>query len=509
MIRLFATVAILLFLAPFAHPLDIYANGRLFASYLRRDLDALAYTIEADGSHFPGIAVSELAPLYYFVESVELEIPDAESDGREPVEGVMNVADLGEIFVAIKDEIELIHRGKRYTDVSAIYLQGEEIEPGPGRGADLEVWISWEGTRDLEREIDRFADLHRLDILVSRVPDTEAKLRTIVRARGPVPDVVMVQSSSISPLVEVDALQRLDYLPIGNLSGDGIDAFVFDGSRWAVPFYADVQLLFYNPELIGDDLSRMLERPLTTSVLEIVAAAMLDRHGRDTVTPLAWNAYSAYWLVPFIRGFGRDELVAGDGTITIDDEPTRRAIDYLLTLRDRGYLEIVEKDPMLSRFALGKIGVILSGSYSIPLFEELGVSYGVSAFPVIDETGLPASPMLDYKGFAITRRTDAPVLARRLIEHLTGSGVQQRFCLELSKIPADSQARSVFASRAPYGDVMIESAVDGIGVPTVPAYRVYKNLLWKLLRLVYDQRLEVEEALETGERMMTQHQNPK
>ena len=119
---------------------------------------------------------------------------------------------------------------------------------------------------------------------------------------------------------------------------------------------------------------------------------------------------------------------------------------------------------MISLFASGRVAMILTGSYSIPLLEKLDVEFGVIPYPVVKPGGRSLAPFLDFKGWAVSRTTYSPVLARRLIRYLGGIGVQQRFPAELSKLPVNRECWQIMSRRNPYYSVLQRSAEIGIPV---------------------------------------------
>jgi ABC-type glycerol-3-phosphate transport system substrate-binding protein len=362
---------------------------------------------------------------------------------------------------------------------------------------DLEVWISWEGTRLLKEEMKRFERLHGLGIKVVEVPRTQSKLLAVLRARGKLPDLVMIQSDYVPALKKARALQNLDYMNADDIVEKGLRAFRADGKLWAMPFYFDSQIVFYNPNhLRPQDLPPGFPLNWSLGDLEAMAETLKSR-GQ---IPMAWNAYSAYWLVPFQVGFGKDPLIDSDGSMRIDDSATQRAIEYILDLKNRDLMRAMERDAMISLFTSGSVGLILSGSYSIPLFREIGIDYDVAAYP--HNHGKPLAPLLDFKGFAITRKSRNPILARRLIQYLTGIGVQRRFTNALSKLPANRSVWSLMEQDHTYVNVLEKSYETGIPVPAEKAYGTFKNTMWKLLRLVLSGQMSVREVLAQGQKIL-------
>ena len=63
----------------------------------------------------------------------------------------------------------------------------------------------------------------------------------------------MIQSDYVSALAGGRLIQGLDYLRVPGLEPKGYDAFLSGGHAWAVPFYYDAQLVFYNRALVKED----------------------------------------------------------------------------------------------------------------------------------------------------------------------------------------------------------------------------------------------------------------
>lgn len=384
---------------------------------------------------------------------------------------------------------DFLHGGERVTGVERIEIRGDRAVE-----RDLEVWLSWEGIPELKAEIERWARGTGVRVRAVDVPDTRSKLLAALRGGGRIPDLVMVQSDSLPALLAAQAFQNLDRMDGSRLVEKGRGAFESGGHRWAAPFYFDAQLVFYSRAL----LPRAPPLDWSTDYLEEEAR----RISRAGVTPLAWNAYSAYWLLSFALGFGKPAIEDPDGLVRPDDPGTRAALQWILRMRDSGLMEVLERDAMVGRFATGRAAMILSGSYSIPEFERIGLDFGVAPYPVVSRTGKPVAPLLDFKGFAMTRSTRSPVTARRLLEHLTGIGVQQRFTAALSKLPAARDAWETAKTTNRYYPILAKSYDIGAVIPPGNGYAAYKNIMWKILRFIYSGSMTVDQALAEGRRLI-------
>ncbi|MBN1685184.1 MAG: extracellular solute-binding protein [Spirochaetales bacterium] len=476
--------AILCICSAALYSIDIFVNGNFVTSFTDRELETLDATSR-------GIWLPDLLPLVISCDAMTVTTtgPGAKAFHDR------NLADrFQEGFLKRQSAgWELRFFGETVAGVVSIDLSADFLEQ-----RDLEVWVSWEGVPELKEEIAAFARRHGCDIDVVEVPGIKTKLLAVLRADGRVPDLVMVQSDYLPELTAARALQPVDSpvtVAAGGLSGTG--AFTLDDRLMASPFYFDSQVVVINPQIFpeGPELERAVSGEWDLNGFKRAGRAMKARGA----TPYCWNAYSAYWLVSFQHGFGKERLIEPDGRILMTDRPTVDAVNYLLDLQEEGLLEVNERDAMVTIFLRGDVGAILTGSYSIPSFEKLGIDFAVAPYPLNPDTGKPVAPVLDYKGFSITRKARNPVLARRLIQYLSSPGVQLRFTSALSKLPARQDVWDELERFHAYSTPLRLSAERGIPLPPDQAYGLFKNTMWKLLRLVLSGQMDTQDALEEGQ----------
>lgn len=463
--------------------LDVVVNGRPYSGFSNRELDAIEATDR-------GIWLPDVLPLMISCDELTVRRADGSKTAFQDPQ-------LAERFQngylkPSGSAWNLVFMGKTVRGVETLALSAELLQQ-----RSAEVWVSWEGVPELKAEIDAFASMHACDIDVVEVPNIKTKLLTVLRARGRAPDMVMVQSDYLPELTAMRVLQPVDNpLPVApGLSGEA--SFVVNERLMASPFYFDSQVVIINPAIFpkGEQLQRAVSGEWNLNDLEEAARTMKS----EEVTPFCWNAYSAYWLVPFQFGFGKQRLVEHDGRVLMNDEPTILAVEYLLSLQEEGLLKVNERDAMITIFLRGDVGAILTGSFSIPSFERLGIDYIVAPYPVHPETGKPVAPVLDYKGFAITRKARNPILARRLMQYLSSPGSQIRFTSALSKLPARKDIWEELGRLHEHVEPLRVSAERGVPLPPDQSYSLFKNTMWKLLRLVFSGQMDVREALEQGQ----------
>ncbi len=385
---------------------------------------------------------------------------------------------------------------ERLNSVTSLGIEAELLD-----SKSLEVWISWEGVEELKAEIARWAELHEIDVKVNEVPKSDSKMLSVLRGGGRPPDVVLIQSDYIPPLTAAGALQPMVRFPTEGLAEKGLEALSLDGKLWAMPFYFDAQMLFYRSDLVSFDFQESVNAGWDLPKFEEIA------HGLKAqgIAPTSWNAYSAYWLLPFQLGFGKRSILEADGSVRVDDRATIEAVNYLKYLIDQEILDLRERDSMFSRFISGEVAMMLSASFSIPELERLGVGFGVAPFP--DGPAGPIRPLLDFKGFAVARKTRRPLLARRFLLSMRDPAVQHSFTRAAFKLPVSESAWKLAEEENPYYQVLRHSYEAGVPVPSTKGYKVFKNTMWKMLRFLLTGKMPVEAGLQKAQSLIEQQMN--
>ena len=218
---------------------------RYNSSQLRTLLNTTSVTLSMipyNSLWYPGCSLLETLPLMEEVYRIEIC-----TDNKTYVIEEDDLAEYwGESYFLQDGEVpDLLFLGELYQDIKEICFQGIPME-----STDLEIWLGWEGMNELKDEISRLAEKHGLSIHALEVPRPESKLISVLRARGKIPDLVMLQSSAVESLVQSRAVQNLDYIRLPDLLSQGKDAFTLKEKLWGIPFYFDTQIIFFNKTLI-------------------------------------------------------------------------------------------------------------------------------------------------------------------------------------------------------------------------------------------------------------------
>ena len=328
-----------------------------------------------DSEELRGVSLNELVPV--LVEAWNLKVTTQDAQAFDfPIENL--AGQLSEIYIILPElgqqgrtlQHDKYSRGNSYklviqnqiiNAVESLTISGEISDE-----TQATVWVSWEGVPLLKNEIERFATLHNISIEVVEVPNIASKLIQTHRGGGKVPDLVMVQPDYLVDLIASESLQNLDYMQVDSSDKKGLDAMTLYQKLWAIPLYCDTQLLFIRPEKFSSETgSRTFLKQLKMgqgTLEEYLALFQTNSRAAedsgetpekvqnlDTYTdsngiePLSWNLYSAYWLAAFQLGFGKTQLVEPDGSIKVNDEPTKHAVEFLLEQIDNGTIVPMER----------------------------------------------------------------------------------------------------------------------------------------------------------------------
>lgn len=485
--------------------LDIRVNQTRSGSFVRAELQRMARSRPVGDEFLTTVTIEELFPVCRSMESLTVSSSSGETV-RLSEDGSVLPLYRSYLHLAPGGRLRFLHiNGDGRIESSLDSVESIEIEAELLDSDSLEVWISWEGVEELKAEIERWAELHAVDVQVNEVPKSDSKLLSVLRGGGRPPDVVLIQSDYIPPLTAAGALQPMVRFPAVGFAEKSLEALSLDGQLWAVPFYFDAQMLFYRRDLMSIDRASNgtvgSAGPADSSGWDLSQFEEISRGLKARgIAPASWNAYSAYWLLPFQLGFGKRSILEADGSVRADDPATIEAVTYLKYLIDEGFLDLRERDSMFSRFISGQVAMMLSASFSIPELERLGVDFGVAPFP--DGPEGPIRPLLDFKGFAVARKTRRPLLARRFLLSMSDPAVQHAFTRTVFKLPVSESAWKLAQRENPYFQVMRHSYDTGVPVPSSQGYKVFKNTMWKMLRFLLTGKLPVKTGLQRAQSLI-------
>lgn len=308
---------------------------------------------------------------------------------------------------------------------------GDDEAGGGPKEADLRLWINGGDTPDVAREWlkKEFEAQNAGSTLTIEEQEWEGiveKLTTSLSSKSETPDVVEVGNTQAATFTAAGAFSDLtDELP--DLGGDDllpgfVEAGSFDGSTYAVPYYAGSKYVFYRKSMFAQ-----ADVEVPTTMEEFVAAAIKLKESN----PEPAN-FSGYWFpgqdwrnaVTFIWDQGGDLAVedGGEWRGTLGSPESQAGLETVQTLMEQASgaaKDGNETDPQVPLCA-DEVAMVsapgwLSGVIADP---EAGCpdkvdDIGVFALPGSD--GEPAPVLLGGSNIAVSANSPNQDLAKKLV----------------------------------------------------------------------------------------------
>jgi maltose/maltodextrin transport system substrate-binding protein/arabinogalactan oligomer/maltooligosaccharide transport system substrate-binding protein len=281
---------------------------------------------------------------------------------------------------------------------------------------------------------------------------------------GEGPDIIIGAHDWLGELAENGLLAEVDlgdkrdlFLPAA------IQAFVYDGTLYGMPYATENVAFVYNPELVT-------EVPTTWSEVMSVSA-QIQADGVATQGFII-QENDPYHFFPIQTAFGGYVFGAtADGydpnDVGIDSEGTLAAAEWLNTMYADGLLMAganVDYDLMHAAFEGGDAAMMITGPWALPRIRESGVPYVVTTLPSEVQD---AQPFLGVQGFMVSAFSDDVLLAQTFLQEFvaTEATMQQIF-------DADPRPSAFLPVRDAIEDVDIRAFADaganGLPMPAIP-----------------------------------------
>lgn len=282
------------------------------------------------------------------------------------------------------------------------------------------------------------------------------KIATAVTSKQ-LPDILFVDGPQVSYYAANKVTIPLDaYFPdTSDFAGSTIAQCTYDGQLYAISASESSVAFYYNKEMLRecgvdvDDLdARTIGNPITWSeMLDIaekcttgsyVGAHIVMDHGEGL----------PYALEPMYISNGRD-YISADGTTADTYVNSAEAVEttaFLAGLIADGYANV---DPITDEFLNKACATMLGGSWEVATLEaSAGFDWGVTYYPVSDETGAAVSPCGDWSA-AITKGCEYPDEAGQFLQWLMSTDNVATYCAAVAK-PATRASAYDHESMAAY-----------------------------------------------------------
>lgn len=279
-------------------------------------------------------------------------------------------------------------------------------------------------------------------------------------------DVLLTVSDHYGPFVSADLIQSIDDFVDLSLY---VESIKMNNKTWAVPFSSGNHLmLIYNKSLVETP-------PVNTDELLSIGSSLTTGGNYG----LVYNEGEAFWLIPWLGGFG-GRVFEDDGiTPTLDTEAMVNALTFEKGLEDitpnlyeqkefedESFYNVADR-----MFKSGQAAMLINGDWSLGAYQDaLGDNMGVTKIPMISSTGLWPQPYISGHGFCVRTglSEEKKIAVAKFIAYCTSDENQQSLVNQESTFPGRLSAFS--APLIQNSEVLRESAQQvevGTPMPTV------------------------------------------
>jgi arabinogalactan oligomer/maltooligosaccharide transport system permease protein len=314
-------------------------------------------------------------------------------------------------------------------------------DDSPKGESELEVWYTFSAD-SLEEEVFLtsildFTEQTGIKVEATRVSYGDADQLFITAAQGgEAPDLLRISSDSLGKFGEIrvngqplfeDLRPHLTPMERARYDSTSMDAMRYGDSLYAVPASFDCLSLIYNKALFDGR-----ELPNENWTLEDLMAA-----GEDV--GLEFPVKNAYWWFPFFGGYG-GELFDQNGTPTLNENGAADSLQWVMDLETKHGIvpEGTQKISMENSFENYDSAMIIDGPWNWNRYEKGMIDTGQTLLPKVSVNGDHLSPLVTYKGWAVSKQSTEKVAAADLSLFLSSDDVQKEFALKTYTMPTSS-----------------------------------------------------------------------
>ena len=388
----------------------------------------------------------------------------------------------------------------------------EETDSSDNSQITIEVWYTF-AAETIEEDVflesvDSFVAQTGVEVKATRVSYGDADQLFMTAAQGgEAPDLIRISSDSLGKFGEV----RVDGAPLfedlrphltpanrERFDPVSLDSMRYGESLYAIPASFDCLSLIYNKALFDG-----MEEPNEDWTLEDLVAA-------GEQVGLEFPVKNAYWWFPFLGGYG-GELFDENGTPTLDEGGAAASLEWMMDLElEYGIVpEGTQKISMENSFEAWDTGMVIDGPWNWARYGKGIDNLGQTLLPKVSEDGAHLSPLVTYKGWAVSKQSPQKVAATELALYLSSDDVQKEFALQTYTIPTSQnlkQDSEIIADPVITG--FIDQAELGTPAPTTRGMSMVYEALAPAFEQVYTETSTASEALamadEELERMLSE-----
>lgn len=270
-----------------------------------------------------------------------------------------------------------------------------------------------------------------------------------------------------------------------------LTAVTYDGMIYGFPLSIKTPAMFYNKALVSEPVK-------TFDELKEFAKSYNDPTNNKFAC--LWQACEGYWGHPFLSGYGY-QLFGPDhndkNLVNWDTKEALEGMEFYNTLTDIYPVKSTDAswDAMTTMFSEGNAPYVFTGAWDINRFDEAGVDFGVTSWPLLPNGEHPVT-FSTVDTICISSYTKYPNASMILAEFMTQPEQYKLLYENKHEIPAIKGGADYDYIKA---DAKLSGAAQQIPytepMPCIPEMTTLWDPYAKAFTAVWDKTLTPEEAL--------------
>ncbi|MFW9851564.1 MAG: extracellular solute-binding protein [Candidatus Thorarchaeota archaeon] len=374
------------------------------------------------------------------------------------------------------------------------------------REKEINLWYTYEGGDVIEEAIEEYELLNpsvKINFIEQPSSGWLDKFISVAQT-GNAPDIFLAKGSWFGELAELGYIQSLTnflspseetkFLPAA------INGLSYINELWGLPLWFDSILLFYNKNLF-DINNQSYPQENWTDIEFLDAALNLTDRSVNQIYGLVWGTISPYMWPAFQYGFDHGPLYQG-GSIIVNDSASVSATEYIYNLK---YIQrCVKYDDSSSSatqaFITDKGAMLIYGGWYIPELNKLEVNYGVQVLPKISSTNQRITPMVEVKGWGMSKDNQHSDISYDIIKFLSSKTVQENLLIEEYKVPTLKEvSNSPLVQNEPLILTQIKQIEFSQYYPLDPIYNFYSDFMRAALIFILLDHEDIQTTLDEAQ----------
>nr|WP_221437358.1 extracellular solute-binding protein [Gracilibacillus halotolerans] len=297
----------------------------------------------------------------------------------------------------------------------------------PEKPESLVVWINDEDiAEDVQVDLfDRYTEETGIEIEFRRVPmPDQIQELSLAGPTGDGPDLYFQPQDRLGDVIAQGLAIPIDYTDEekSGFNDVALDAFTYDGEIYGAPVAIETYFAYYNKSLV-DTVPETIEDVFAMS--EEITDASQDQYG-FLVSP------EFYYLYSFMNAyggyvFGEENGVYDPTDVGLANEGAIEGLTKYKEFLDAGLMpKTLTVDIMDGLFKEGKVGMVISGPWNMPLYKE-ALGDNVATAPLPKMNGEIAPSFVGVKSWLVSYYSDHPEWAADLAKFMTNDENSQHY----------------------------------------------------------------------------------